>query len=86
MIVTYAIQQGIKPVSANNQVKFEQISKETEALYLSQYLGRAFAYDVQQNPENYEDLLDGIEFTDCNDNTINFKGLKYILAYLPVTT
>lgn len=81
MIVTYDIMQGIRPISKNNQVRFEQISQEIEDYYLPKYLGRAFAYDVQTNPANYTDLLDGVEFSDCDDNTIKFKGLKWVLAY-----
>jgi hypothetical protein len=82
MIVTYDIMQTIKPISANNRNVFGQYSQETEDYYLPKYLGRAFAYDVQENPANYTDLLDGVEFTDCDGNTIKFKGLKYVLAYL----
>jgi hypothetical protein len=80
MIVDFATQQTIRPVSANNQTRFEQISQEIENYYLPKYLGRAFAYDVQKNTGNYSDLLDGKEFT-CGDETYYFRGLKYILSY-----
>lgn len=81
MLFTYDNQQGIKPVSPNNQADFDQISQETEELYLPDYLGRSFAYDVQKNPSNYTDLLEGVEFEDCDGETIMFKGLNYIFAY-----
>jgi hypothetical protein len=73
--------QTIKPVSENNQVIFEQISEEIEQLYLPQYLGRSFAYDVQTNPANYTDLLSGVVFDDCDGNPIKFLGVYYWLAY-----
>jgi hypothetical protein len=73
--------QTIKPISANNQVLFDQISQETEDLYLPQYLGDGFAYDVQENVGNYDDLLEGDTFTNCNDETVKFKGVYYWLAY-----
>lgn len=81
MIVTYSIMQTIKPISANNRTKFEVMSQEVEDYYLPKYLGDAFAYDVQTNPSDYADLLDGVEFEDCDGNTVKFKGLKYVLAY-----
>lgn len=82
MLFTYDIQQGIKPVSANTQTKFEQISKEIEELYLPKYLGRSFAYAVQKTPDNFTSLLEGIEFKDCDGDDIKFLGLNYVFAYL----
>jgi hypothetical protein len=82
MLVSFAESRVIKPaISPNNQLKWEPIAQEVEDYYLPRILGRGFAYDVQKNPSKYEDLLDGVEFEDCNKETIKFKGLKYILTY-----
>lgn len=81
MIVTFEVMQTIKPISENNKVLFDQISQETEDLYLPQYLGPAFAYDVQANSGNYTELLEGAIYHDCNGNPIAFKGVNYWLAY-----
>lgn len=82
MLVDFATMQTIVPqISPNNEKKFDPISQQTEDYYLPKYLGRSFAYDVQQNPANYTDLLDGVEFLDCDGNTIKFKGLKYVMAF-----
>lgn len=81
MLVTYEIMQTIKEISENNKVLFDQISQETEDLYLPQYLGDGFAYDVQENVANYTDLLEGDTFQNCDDETVMFKGVYYWLAY-----
>ena len=82
MLVSFTTARGILPkFSPNNEKKFDPISQEVEDYYLPRLLGRGFAYDVQENPDNYDDLLDGVEFEDCNEETIKFKGLYYILTY-----
>ena len=82
MLVDWTKMREIVPqISPNNQKKFEPISQQTEDYYLQHYLGRAFADDVQANPTNYTNLLEGETFEYCGD-TINFRGLYYILAFL----
>lgn len=75
-------QQAIKPISKNNDRKYEGIALEVENSKLRELIGAAFLYDIQKNPENYTNLLEGVEFTDCNGNAVQHRGLKYVLAYL----
>ncbi len=79
-LLTYSQQQAIKPISANLQNRYSQIEKEVEDMYLDKLLGVSFAQDVQSNPLNYVDLLDGSTFT-LNGETIKHKGIRYCLAY-----
>ena len=84
MILTYSQQQAIKPISANNQSKYDQLATEVEYLELQKLLGVAFLQDIQDNPLTADNinLLDGSDFVDCEGVTIHQKGLRYILAYL----
>ena len=79
-LLTYAQQQQIKPIAANNQRTYSQIEIDAENLYLAKILGVVFAQKVQEYPENYSDLLNGSEFVYCNE-TIKHKGLRFVLAY-----
>ena len=79
-LLTYAQQQQIKPIAANNQRTYSQIEIDAENLYLAKILGVVFAQKVQESPEDYEDLLDGSEFVYCNE-TIKHKGLRFVLAH-----
>ncbi len=82
MLASFAEARVIKPkLSANNQTIWNPLFQEVENYYLPKLLGRGFAYDVQKTPANYTDLLDGVEFTDCNDEIIKFQGIKYILVF-----
>jgi hypothetical protein len=82
MLVDFTTARGIIPkFSPNNEDKFDPISQEVEDYYLPRILGRGFAYDVQKNPGSYTSLLEGVEFEDCNDETVKFKGLYYVLTY-----
>ena len=57
------------------------MAQEVQDFYLSDLLGNAFAYDLEENPTNYEALLDGSTYTDCDGNTVKQRGLRYCLAY-----
>lgn len=90
LLLSLNSQQAIKKISPNwaNATKstggttnYEQLATEIQDFYLSDLLGAAFAYDVEENPENYTDLLDGSTFLDCNENTVRQRGLKYCLAF-----
>ena len=92
-ILTLIEQQQLKPISpnwANQRVEglgitnFDQLAQEVEDSDLQTLLGVALLQDVQDNPTEARNvtLLDGGSFEDCNGNTIKFKGLKYILAYM----
>lgn len=92
-ILTLIQQNSFKVISENwaNTKKlvggvsnFEQLEKEVEQKELKQLLGVALLQDLQANPgtaANIE-LLDGASFVDCNNNTINQLGLRFVLAYL----
>lgn len=79
-LLTFTQQQAIKPISKNNERHYAQIELDTENIYLSRILGFIFAQKVQTTPLNYVDLLDGCEFTYC-DETIKHKGLRFVLAH-----
>lgn len=81
-LLSYSEQQSIKPISSNNQDKYDQIAKEVEEMELNKLLGPAFLQAVQNTQGDYVDLLSGSEFEDCYGNEISHKGLKYVLAYL----
>lgn len=83
-LLLYNQQQAIKPISANNESKYNQIASEVENLELGKLLGTAFLQDVQTNPLTAENisLLDGATFTDCYGNSITHKGLRFVLAYM----
>lgn len=82
MIISYDKQQAIKPVSLNNQSIFEQIAKETEMLELSALLGIAFYQEIDNNKENYSEILNATEFVNSQGYNITHQGLYYVIAYL----
>jgi hypothetical protein len=82
MILTFQKQQTIKPISANNEHKYEQLATEVEQTDLRDLLGVAFLQEVQNNTTDYTDLIEGSEFTSCSGVTLTHKGLEYVLAYL----
>jgi len=92
MLLPYSQQQIIKPVSKNNQTKFEQISIETQDLELDQLLGTVFYQEVVDNyvptttatttPDIWQELVEGSVYTGSCGNQITQKGLWYVLAYL----
>lgn len=83
-ILTFNQQQQIKKISNNNKGSFDQIEKETEEYELRKLVGIALLQDLQKNPTstNNVKLLDGGSFEDCNGNEIDFKGIRYIMAYM----
>lgn len=81
-ILSWSNQQIIKAWSSNNSDKYTQIATEVENHELVKLLGRAFVYDIQENPGNYNDLLTGVEFEDCYGNTVKHQGINFVLAYL----
>jgi len=92
-LLLYSEQQNLKPISPNwaNSVKiqggktnFVQLEEEIENGWLKTLLGAAFLYWVQQNPTVLEviSLLGGAVFKDCDNNDIEFRGLKYQIAFM----
>ena len=86
-------QQTIKIISPNwtkaskitgGPTNYEQLAQEVEEKELRSLCGVALLQNVQDNPTTSENLtlLDGGTFSDCDGNTIKFKGLRYILAYM----
>ena len=96
MLLTLAQQQAIKPISPNwaaitkfqgGATTFEQLQGEVEELELKKLLGAAFLQAVQAAPTqtapiNYSILVSGGSYVNSYDETIIFKGLRYILAYM----
>ena len=82
MLLSFDKQQEIKPMSINNRDRYDMLANEVESLEIDQLLGYAFYQAVAANPANYSDLLNGSSFTDAYGNTVNHKGLLYVIAYL----
>lgn len=80
-LLTFEQQQQIKPISANNAKRYVQIQKEAEEYYLNKLVGPSLTQKIQSAPESYEDLLNGSPFDYCGE-TVNHKGLLYVLAFL----
>lgn len=79
-LLTYAQQQAIKPISANNERRYLQLQKDVENVELPRLLGFKLAQLVQDTPLDYVDLLDGSTFDYCGYQ-LKHKGLRYCLAY-----
>jgi hypothetical protein len=75
-------QQAIKPISANNLGKFDNLALETQIKDLKPLIGFDMFQDLLQNPTATANkaLLDGGEYT-YNGVTYEFKGLIYVLCY-----
>lgn len=96
MLLTLAQQQAIKPISPNwaaitkfqgGVTNFEQLQGEVEELELKKLLGPAFLQAIQTAPTqtapvNYVILLTGGSYENSYDETVAFKGIRYILAYM----
>ncbi len=92
-LLTLAQQQAIKPISSNwaNYIKitggitnFEQLQKEVEEKEFRILLGIAFTQDIQNNPLTTSNakLLDGGTYVNSCSETITFKGLRFVLAFM----
>ena len=83
-IIDYDFQQTIKPISPNNKARYSQFEFESEENELRDILGIELLQDLQANPDtpNNVVLLDGGTFINCFGNSVNFKGVKFILAYI----
>jgi hypothetical protein len=62
LLLSFNEQNTIKPISLNNEDRYNQIATEVESLELDKLLGYAFYQAVAANPENYTDLLNGCSF------------------------
>jgi len=92
-LITLAQQQAIKPISNNwataykqvgGKSNYDQLAEEVEETDLQKLLGAALLQDIQDNPTEARNvtLLEGGTFKDCNGNTIKFKGIIWVLAYM----
>jgi hypothetical protein len=83
LLWTYSEQQTIRKISENNEQKWEAIATEVQFVKLKELMGANFYQDLVQNPGTAPNakLLDGGTYTN-GDITYQFKGLKYVLAYL----
>ena len=83
LLWTYANQQAIKPISANQaQGMFNQLAAEVQVVDLQNLIGFSFYQDLVQNPATIPNaaLLDGGSYT-AGGVTYIYSGLKYVLAY-----
>lgn len=83
-LLSYAEQQALKAISANNQSKYTQIATEVENNELRQLIGAAFLNDLQINYATLWNgkLLNGDSYNDCAGNAVKHRGLKFVLSYL----
>ena len=83
LLWTYANQQTIKPISANNEGKFAQLAEEVQLIKLKELMGADFYQDVLANSTDIWNarLIDGYTY-DISEVSYTFSGLKYVLAYL----
>lgn len=83
-LLSWAEQQAIKPMSANNSAKYAQLTTEIENNELLKMLGVAMVQDLIANPTTTANaaLLAGSSFTNYRGETISHKGLKFVIAYL----
>jgi len=84
LLLTFSQQQAIKKMSPNNQGKYDQLAAEVEENELRSLLDVALLQDVQANPATPKNLklLDGGSYKNYLGQTIKFKGLRYVIAYL----
>jgi hypothetical protein len=84
LLLTYSQQQAIKKISENNEAKYNQLASEVEETELRSLLGVALLQNLQTNPTESANviLLDGGSYENYLGQTITFKGLRYVLAYL----
>lgn len=83
MIMTFAQQQELKPISANNEYKWDQIGIEVYETKLVPLFGESFMLDIEENLENpdYAPLLDGCNY-EIKGNKKRHGGIRKTLAYL----
>ncbi len=84
LILSWAQQIAIKKMSANNQQKYAALAGEVEENELRDLLGVALLQDLQTNPSSIYNLklLNGDTFVNVYGQSINHKGLRYVIAYL----
>lgn len=82
LLLSFENQNIIKPMSLNNEDKYNQIAKEVESYELEKLLGYAFYQAISEHPENYDKILLPYQFEDKLKNTVRHRGLLYVLAYL----
>ncbi len=83
-LLTFSQQIAIKPISSNNQSKFDQLCKEVERTDLKDLIGLALLQDLETNPTSTNNLLllNGTSFVNYIGQTVSHQGLRYVLAYL----
>jgi hypothetical protein len=81
-LLTYSQQASIKAISANNESQYAQIEKEVEDQELLRLLGPAFLYAIQTTPANYANILDAKSYTNGDNETVQHKGIRYVIAYM----
>jgi len=82
-LITFEQQKLIKPITGNNQAKYNQLVNEVELVELVDLIGIDLYYAISETPQSNENkaLIEGCEYVNRHGNTIQQKGLRYILAY-----
>jgi hypothetical protein len=81
-LLTFSELQAIKPISANNAGKFDNLLKETLIKDIKPLLGYEFYQDLTQNESTTPNakLLSGDTYT-YSGIDYTFEGLKTVIAY-----
>lgn len=82
LLLTWEQQQVIKPWSANNKGKYNQLAIEVENNEITKLIGIKFLQEIQNNLTSYNAILDETEFEDNLGDTVKHKGLRYVIAYM----
>lgn len=78
---TLADQQEHKPISQNNEYKFDELQIETEENDVMNLIGVELYTEIVSNTAKFDTLLYGGTFIE-NDLTISFRGLIHVCCYL----
>jgi len=70
-------------LTATEITELTPVIREAQDLDIAVQLGKPLYYDLMNNStdDKYVELLDGKEYTDSEENTVFFKGLKAALCY-----
>lgn len=75
---------SINKVTGVARTNYEELAENVEESDLALFLGFPLLQDLQENPTEANNiiLLDGGSFTNCDNQTVKFKGVRYLLAFL----
>lgn len=81
-LITLADIQAYRPVTSNIPAgRIDPFIAEAQDLDLRPLLGDSLYYQVIGDTSGYADLISGVDYTNDDDVTIPFAGLKPVLVY-----